>query len=188
MTLEQFEALSPNSTDRLRLKFLVPLNSAMEEFGINTPLRIAAFMAQILHESGSFRYVEELASGKAYEYRKDLGNLDKAALKAAHAQGATTGRFYKGRGPIQITGYYNYRDCGKALDLDLVNNPVILTDPLNGCRAAAWFWSTRKLNALADEREFKRITRVINGGYTHLKEREANYLLCTAVLGCSDAT
>lgn len=93
---EQLEDMIPYASDALRDKYLSPLNKAMEEFEINTTLRIAAFIAQITHESGSLHYVEEIASGSAYEFREDLGNLEPEALKAAHAKGTTTGKFYKG--------------------------------------------------------------------------------------------
>lgn len=188
LTLEQLEAIAPQSSDRLRLKFLSPLNAAMAEFNINTPKRIAAFLSQVLHESGNFRYVEEIASGKAYEYRKDLGNLHPKALEAAHKKGTTTGRFYKGRGLIQITGFYNYQQCGSALGLDLINDPVQLTDPLLACRSAAWFWATNGLNELADTGDFKRITRIINGGYNGLADREQHFFICRQVLGLPTLT
>lgn len=184
ITLEQFEQAVPDSTDRLRAKFLTPLNIALAEFEINTPLRIAAFIAQVAHESGNFRYVSELADGSAYEYRKDLGNLKPEALAAAHACGTTTGKFYKGHGPIQITGYNNHKACGEALGLDLVNEPMLICEPLNGCRAAGWFWKTNNLNPLADKGEFKRITKKINGGYNHLAERERNYDICKIAFNC----
>lgn len=181
---EQLEQMLPYATDRLREKYLSPLNAAMEEFDIDTPLRVAAFIAQIAHESGSLQYVEEIADGSAYEFRKDLGNLEPEALAAAHAKKTTTGRFYKGHGILQITGYFNHRECGKALGLDLVNNPKLLTEPLNACRSAAWFWKTHGCNELADNQEFGRITRVINGGTNGATERVKFYSICKKALNC----
>ena len=154
-------------------QFVQPLNDAMDEFDINTPARQAAFLAQLAHESGSFRYMEELANGSAYEGRHDLGNDKPEAISAAAAHGTTPGRFYKGHGPIQITGYDNHRQCGEALGLDLVNSPVLLTLPEHGCRAAGWFWKTRGCNELADSGKFEAVTRRINGGLNGLTDRMA---------------
>jgi putative chitinase len=182
LTVEILHKIMPNSTFANNTKYLPFLDSAMSEFNINSTPRIAAFLAQIAHESGSLHYVEEIASGAAYEKRSDLGNLRKEALAAAHAKGSTTGRFYKGRGLIQITGYDNYLKCGKALSLDLVDNPQLLVNPENACRSAAWFFDTHGLNGLADLGEFKQITRKINGGYNGLKERELFYAAAQSAL------
>lgn len=184
LTEDQLKGMIPLASSKLREKYLSPLNSAMEKFEINTSLRVAAFIAQITHESGSLQYVEEIADGSAYEFRKDLGNLEPEALAAAHAKKTTTGRFYKGHGLIQITGYFNHRECGKTLGLDLVNNPQLLTEPANACLSAAWFWKTRGCNELADNQEFGRITRVINGGTNGATERVKLYANCKKVLGC----
>lgn len=134
-------------------RFWQHLESAMEEFQINSPARQAAFLAQIGHESGQLRYSEEIASGEAYEGRADLGNTE-----------VGDGKRYKGRGLIQITGRANYAACGDALGLDLIGEPDLLQDPQNACRSAAWFWKTHGLNQLADGGNFERITRKINGG------------------------
>lgn len=178
--------LVPNATDAAIHTFLDPLNAAMQEFRIaDFPLRIAAFLAQIAHESGSFRYVEEIASGSAYEKRKDLGNTQPEAIKAAKAKGTTPGRFYRGHGLIQITGYFNHKACGEALGLDLVNNPKLLTKPIHAARSAAWFWKTHGLNELADKKDFREITRKINGGYNGYAERVAWYEICKNELQCN---
>ena len=182
ISIEQLEKMAPFATDKARIAILTPLNEAMNEFNINTPSRIAAFMAQIIHESGSFKYTSEIADGSAYENRKDLGNLLPEALEAAHKAGTSTGKFYKGHGFIQITGFYNHRDCGKALGLDLVNQPELLCEVKNACRSAAWFWNIHNLNSYADVGLFGKITSVINGGSTSSTERLANYARCKKVL------
>jgi putative chitinase len=89
---------------------------------------------------------------------------------------------YKGHGPIQITGRANHTACGKALGLDLVNNPTLITEPPNAFRSAGWFWDTRGLNALADLRLFKAITKKINGGLNGLQSRMAYYEVTKRVL------
>ena len=125
---------------------------AMVEYDITTLFREAAFIAQLAHESGEFRYVRELASGAAYEGRKDLGNTEPG-----------DGVKYKGRGLIQITGRSNYRDCGDALGLPLIDEPDLLETAGPACRSACWFWGSRGLNEMADNHDFLGISVKING-------------------------
>lgn len=173
----------PNTKSTTIDKYLDGINQTLTKYSINTPLRIAAFLAQVAVESGSLFYVEEIASGSAYENRKDLGNLEPEALEAAHKHGATTGKFYKGHGFIQITGYFNHKSCGEALGIDLVNNPKLLCQSPYSALSAGWYWNSRKLNALADAKEFRKITKIINGGYNGLSERELFYYRNLALLG-----
>lgn len=140
--------------------FIDPLNAAMEEFEINTPLRIQMFLAQIGHESGELRYVLEMATGEAYEGRKDLGNIQPG-----------DGKRYKGRGLIQITGFNNYLALQLALDVLCVDHPDILETPVNACRSAAWFWKTHGCNELADADNFIAVTKKINGGTNGMASR-----------------
>ncbi len=150
---------------RLRAAGLLPhLNQALAEFAVNTPNRIAAFLAQIAHESGELRYFEELASGEAYEGRADLGNVQ-------HGDGVR----FKGRGPIQITGRSNYRKAGAALRLDLERDPRRASDADVGFRIAGWYWKAHGLNDLADLNAFDTITRRINGGLNGKAQRDAYY-------------
>ena len=149
------------------------LNGAMERYEINTPARIAAFLAQVAHESGGFRYVREIASGRAYEGRKDLGNVYSG-----------DGVRFKGRGLIQITGRANYQRLAADLQLDgLLQNPQWLESDKWAVWSAAWFWDKTGLNALADEGLFKQITRKINGGYNGLEDRYKYYERAKRVLG-----
>ena len=172
VTLEQLAEIMPEGKKRLP-DFIEPLNAAMAEFKINTPERIAAFLAQIAHESGRFRYMQELASGAAYEGRADLGNTEPG-----------DGRRFKGRGPIQITGRANYRSCSLALygDERLLEVPDLLEDPADGCRAAGWFWQSRGLNMIADSGDFDRITRRINGGQNGRADRLAVWAVAKRVM------
>jgi len=171
MTLDELKKIVPYAGNRATT-YLEPLNQAMQEFQIDTPLRQAAFVAQCAHESGSLRYVKEIASGEAYEGRKDLGNIYPG-----------DGVRYKGRGLIQITGRRNYLDCGLCLGVDLVSSPELLETPELACRSAAWFFQTKGCNELADKEDFLRVTRVINGGTNGYKERLAFYERAKEVLG-----
>lgn len=147
------------------------LNEYCTKYEINTPLRLAAFLAQVGHESGRFRYSEELAKGYAYEYRRDLGNTHKG-----------DGVKFKGRGLIQITGRYNYETISKDLGIDFVNNPTLLSSPEYAVLSACWYWDKHKLNALADLGHFRDITKKINGGYNGLEDREKLYAKCKRML------
>ncbi|MDN7139414.1 glycoside hydrolase family 19 protein [Pseudomonas sp. JQ170] len=169
MTLEQLAAVFPN----VRLNagvFLPALNQAMTRWEINTPRRVAAFLAQVGHESGQLRYVKELGSER-YLSRYDTGSLALRLGNTTEADG--DGQLYCGRGLIQITGRNNYRACSVALfgDDRLLDQPQLLEQPQWASESAAWFWHSRGLNQLADRGEFNRITRHINGGLNGLEER-----------------
>lgn len=135
----------------------------MASYGIlDTPLRLAHFMAQVAHESGGFRYMEEIASGSAYEGRADLGNTQPG-----------DGRLFKGRGPIQLTGRANYRLFGRELGIDFEQHPEIVALPSIGLLVACHYWQKRGLNALADADDVLAITKRINGGQNGLDDRKA---------------
>jgi len=162
LTLQQLQLIMPAAT-RASL-FLEPLNAAMQEFGIDTRLRMAAFLSQIAHESGQFRFMEELASGAAYDNRADLGNTNPEAIRIAAAHGSTPGRFWKGHGPIQITGYLNHLAAMMALQIDCVEQPRLLCEPVHGCRAAGWFWKVNGLARWADAGDIDGVSDVVNRG------------------------
>ncbi|WP_095180616.1 glycoside hydrolase family 19 protein [Pseudomonas sp. Irchel 3F6] len=154
--------------------FASALNLAMDRYQINTPLRMAAFIAQVGHESGQFRYVRELG-GDQYLSKYDTGTLAKRLGNTPEADG--DGQKYRGRGLIQVTGRDNYYACSKALfgDDRLLRTPELLEQAEWACKSAAWFWSSRNLNALADAGDMRGITRRINGGYNGLEERMEFY-------------
>ena len=155
--------------------FVPVLNAAMVHYQIIGPKRVAAFIAQIGHESGQLRYVKEIwgptAAQAKYEGRKDLGNTV-----------AGDGSKYRGRGLIQITGRANYMACGEALGLDLIKQPELLEKPQHACMSAAWFWATKGLSTLADAGQFDKITQRINGGQNGAADRQALYARALKVL------
>lgn len=129
----------------------------------DTPLRLAHFLAQVGHESGGFRHMEELGGSvyfARYDGRADLGNTEPG-----------DGARYHGRGPIQLTGRANYRRFGAMLGFDLEAHPEIAAMPAIGVLIAAAYWSDRKLNALADADDVRAITRRINGGLNGFDDR-----------------
>ncbi|OCZ69992.1 glycoside hydrolase family 19 protein [Acinetobacter pittii] len=130
---------------------------------LHNELRFAHFIAQLAHESGNFRYMEEIASGAAYEGRKDLGNII-----------AGDGVRFKGRGPIQLTGRENYQKYGRALGIDFESHPELVAIPSIGLLVACKFWVNNGLNELSDRDDILTITRRINGGKNGLNDRKSN--------------
>ncbi len=186
MTIGQIKEAACASTTSAA-KFAPYINEACNKFNINTPARQLCFLAQVGHESGSLFYTEELASGAAYEGRKNLGNTQPG-----------DGVRFKGRGLIQITGRANYKSVGDALGIDLIKNPAMLGGKnANNCTpeqlrnaalSAAWYWNSRNINAIADNidlskpinkgknlENFVLITKKINGGTNGLNDRINRY-------------
>lgn len=164
MTANQLKHLAIYATDANIVLYTPLLNQYMREYNICGKLREAAFLATIIHESGSFRYTREIASGKAYEGRKDLGNIHMG-----------DGIRFRGRGLIQITGRSNYEQISKALGVDFVANPELLEQPKWAVKSACWWWYSRNLNRLADMGKFREITKIVNGGVNGLVDRERWY-------------
>jgi hypothetical protein len=127
LSVDKLRKIMPNLSSSKANNFIGPLNKAMNEGKITTCPRIAAFLAQLAHESGQLVYWEELASGRAYEGRRDLGNTHPG-----------DGVRFKGRGPIQLTGRNNYRAAGKALGLNLEANPKLVSTTDVGFRTTIW--------------------------------------------------
>ena len=142
---------------------LLALNNTLNKYEIDTPLRICHFLAQTGHESDGFNTTEEYASGADYEWREDLGNIYEG-----------DGVRYKGRGLIQLTGRVNYREFGLYLKMyDLEACPELVAKPELACDSSGWFWSSKNLNVLADQDNFDKITRTVNGGTTGYDDRLA---------------
>ena len=174
VTTQQLLQILPNAGPVAGV-FVPVLNTAMNRYQIVGPKRVAAFIAQIGHESGQLKYVKEIwgptAAQMRYEGRADLGNTQPG-----------DGSKYRGRGLIQITGRANYEACGEALGLDLIKQPELLEKPQHACMSAAWFWATKGLSTLADEGKFETITRRINGGLNGLADRQMLYARALKVL------
>ena len=178
--------------------WLGPLNDAFAEWEIDTPQRMAAFLAQIAHESRNLQNLEEnlrysakrlrevwpkrfpdAATAEAYAGNPEkLANRVYAGRMGNGDEASGDGWKYRGRGLIQLTGRSNYAACKAALDLDVIRTPDLLLEPAGAARSAAWFWSSRGLNQLADhepgdddEQDFTRITTIINGGKLGLSAR-----------------
>ena len=163
---------------KLRL-YLPPLNLAMQACEVNTMLRTAAFIAQLAHESGEFRWMEEIWGPTDAQRRYEPPNA--LAAKLGNTQ-AGDGKRFKGRGPIQITGRFNYAKYGGLLGIDLIADPPRAAAPEVAFATAGLFWKTNGLNELADAQQFVTITRRINGGTNGLADRQQYYAKAQAVL------
>jgi len=185
---------------RLPKSVIDQIPSVIETFKINTPLRLAHFLAQCAHESGNFKatvenlnysakslravfgkYFPDDTTAKLYErkpekianivYANRMGNGDKASGE---------GWKYRGRGYIQLTGKTNYSAFDKSVPEDILANPELVATkyPL---LSAAWFWNSRNLNTLADNGKsdavVTQITKKINGGTHGLADRLSKFKL-----------
>ena len=209
ITLAQFKKFAPNT--KYAQQWYDTLFGAQSEFGgkslldeyqINTPKRVAAFLAQCGHESGGFVFVSEnlnySASGlmrvfpkyfptlelaKQYErnprkiasrvYANRMGNGDEASAE---------GFAYRGRGILQLTGKDNYFWFAASLDITPAEAAEYLETFEGAAQSACWFWETNKLNRFVDGNDFKGLTRAINGGFIGLADREHHYEIALAML------
>lgn len=144
--------------------FVKALNEHGDEYEINTYLRLVHFIGQCAEETGGFNRLGEMGGTayftQHYEGRKDLGNTQPG-----------DGAKFKGRGPIQVTGRFNYTAAAKASGLDLVNHPELAEDPYVGTVISMWWWWNAKVNQFSDKDDTKGETRRINGGYTNYDTR-----------------
>lgn len=183
MTPEQLQAATSCTQERAYL-FAPHLTVACETYLINTPKRLAAFLAQIGHESGALRYLREIwgptEAQLRYEGRKDLGNTEPG-----------DGQRYLGRGLIQTTGRFNYARTRDALRKvvtgvpDFEAEPQALEEPYWAAMSAAQYWDSRTCNALADAGDFEGITRKINGGLNGQPDRLARWARAAKALGAA---
>src|SRR5580693_4825459 len=136
------------------------LAATLGQYAINTPLRLAHFIAQTCHESDGYCTTEEYASGAAYEGRRDLGNTEPG-----------DGRLFKGRGLIQLTGRANYEAAGRRLQLPLVANPDVAAVPATSLLIACDYWKQRDINTPCDRDDIITVTRRVNGGLNGIESR-----------------
>lgn len=194
LTYDQLLAINGNKNPEMCKYYVDALNKVLPEYKITTKLRLCHFLAQILHESGNLKYKSENLNYSAKALRSVFGKYfktDEIANQYARKPEKIANRVYanrmgngdeasgdgwlrRGRGLIQLTGTNNYKDCAKALNIDLINNPdLILSNPEVCVKTACWFWNKNNLNTFADNDDIKTITKRINGGYNGLEDRES---------------
>lgn len=165
----------------------------MDAAGITDPKERAMFMAQMDHESGGFRSMEENLKYSAdglmktfprhyksmADAQRDAGNPEAIANRVYGGRlgntGAGDGYKFRGRGMIQLTGKANYEEAGKALGLDLANNPDLAADPDVAAKIATWYWQSKGVGQAARQGDVTSATRRINGGVNGLADRQAKY-------------
>jgi len=166
ITTDQLLRIAATSRFKSNIAALTPgVNETFDKYQINTKLRMAHFLAQVMHESGGFRWLREIwgptAAQRGYEGRRDLGNTQSG-----------DGHRFMGRGLIQLTGRHNYQRFSKDLGVDFVSNPQLVEKPPYAIIVAGWYWNSRGLNKWADQDNVRQVTRLINGGYNGLRDRE----------------
>lgn len=173
------------------------LNDVLPKNNINTPERVAAFIAQCGHESGGWRVFSEnlnysaagldavfgkyfkRAGRNANSYARNpekIANIVYANRMGNEDESSGDGWKYRGRGPIQITGKNNYSAFAKESGIDVVSNPDLIAEDKDvALKSAIWFWNKNNLNKYADIGDITRMTRIINGGYNGLEDRIDKY-------------
>lgn len=170
ITPANIKAMSPTAAERI-IRGIVDNQQLIFDGGIDTPLRLSHFMAQLAHESAHFRVTLEFASGQAYEGRSDLGNTQ-----------AGDGPRYRGRGLIQTTGRANYREAREDIRGLIPDAPDFEADPAKfeefpwALLSAVSYWRRRNINRLADRDDLIAVTKRINGGKNGLADR-SRYLV-----------
>lgn len=212
MTLQELVKAASISED-LAAVWISPLNRAFLEYSIDTPLRQAHFIAQVGHESNSFKSLREnlnysvegllktfsrsrISESDAKRYgRTDKQPADQEmianivyggdwGLKNLGNMQAGDGWKYRGAGLIQLTGRANFVKANKALNFDLVNRPErVAEDNLIAALAAGWFWEENGLNISADKDDVLAITKKINGGTNGLDDRKQRLVVAKRALG-----
>jgi putative chitinase len=195
LNLEQLKQL------HIAEQWLDPLNSTFGRFDISTPIRQACFIGQVAHESGGFKFlVENLnykkeALQKIWPKRFDaakaeacqrnprmIANVVYSGRMGNRDEASDDGWRFRGRGCIQLTGHANYFHAGQALGVDFVMEPDLVATPQYAMLTAGWFWDTHKLNQFADARDYKGMTKKINGGFIGLDDRVKHIEEALAIL------
>ena len=179
------------------------LEQALPDYDINTPHRVAAFIAQCAHESGGFRALKENLNYRAVTLRKvfpkyfpndEIANqyAGKPEMIASRVYGGRmgngpeeTGDGYKycGRGLIQLTGKQNYQNFADSIETAVEDVPEYLQTFEGAVQSACWFWEANNLNQFADNGDILTMTKRINGGTIGLEDRKKHYEHALHVLG-----
>ena len=190
ITLEQLCNFFEDTDDFVLKNFVDPINKVIEDFDINTPNRIAMFLAQVGHESGGLTKLHENLNYKParllqifpkyfkdvdpedYDTPEKIANRVYSSRMGNGDEESGDGYRFRGRGAIQLTGRSNYTACGEDLEVDLINNPDWLETPEGAIMSAAWFWDQHDLNAYADASDVIAVTKKINGGTIGIEDRK----------------
>ena len=179
------------------------LEQLLDDYDINTPLRVAHFIAQCAHESGNFVFIKENLNYKAASLRKIFGKYfptDELAAQYAVLPEIIANRIYAnrmgngdeasgegwryhGRGLIQLTGKDNYTFFAGSLDISVEDAAAYMETFEGAAQSACWFWEQNNLNRFADANDVKGLTKAINGGYIGLEDRQSHTEHALHILG-----
>jgi putative chitinase len=201
MITESVLVMSQTCTPAMAEKWAIPLQFVCDKYEINTPERVAGFLAQTGHESGGFRFTSEdlhyraealtrvwpsrfppgIAESYAMQPEK-IANRAYADRMGNGNEASGDGWKYRGRGLIQLTGADNYASFSLDADNEALSDPDSVAEPELAALSAGWFWSKNGLNALADAKDIVGMTRRINGGTNGLDDRQMRYSRLISVL------
>lgn len=203
VTLDLLKQIAPKTKITTLEKYVEPLNQVIEHYELNTPQRLAAFLAQIGHESGGFNFVKENLNYSAASLMKvfkkyfptqelanqyhrqpeRIANRVYANRMSNGDEASGDGWRFCGRGLIQLTGKHNYTRFAKSLGISLDEAVQYLETTEGAVVSAAWFWDENNLNPIADSGDFVKLTKRINGGTIGLADRKHHYELAIEALG-----
>jgi putative chitinase len=203
LTSSQFKKLFPNCKDPDG--WVDAMTEVFPKYDIDTPERVASFIAQCGHESGGWRTFSEnlnysaksldavfgkyfVRGGRnAEEYARKPEKIANVVYANRMDNGDTNsgdGYRYRGRGPIQLTGKANYASFASDMDVDVLSNPdQVAEDKTVALMSAIWFWNKNKLNQYADSGDIKTMTKRINGGYIGLEDRIHHWKQALEMMG-----
>ena len=188
--------------DLAHAEALIPgMEAAIRTAELNTPERLAAFIAQCGHESDGFRFFEENLNYQAaslirtwpthfneenaneYAHKPEkIANRAYANRNGNGSEESGDGWTYRGRGAIQLTFKENYEECSRDLGFDFIANPDAVSTPEGALLTAGWFWKRKKLNHHVDNNDFVALTKAVNGGTIGLEDRMARYEHAMSIL------
>lgn len=184
ITLEQLKDITPSTSEEGLKTFLPHLNTYLPKYGIDTPIEVVSFLAQVLHESGGFKFMREIwgPTPAQLRYERDFSQPWPETIKGRRNWLATQlgnsfrgdGRKMAGVGPIQITGRFNLTRMSREMfgDLRLLQNPDILTTPEFGIQSACIYWTWRRLDRFDDDKSILEETIRVNGGKNGMVDRQ----------------
>jgi putative chitinase len=201
MITESVLVMSQTCTPAMAEKWAIPLQFVCDKYEINTPERVAGFLAQTGHESGGFRFTSEdlhyraealtrvwpsrfppgIAESYAMQPEK-IANRAYADRMGNGDEASGDGWLYRGRGLIQLTGKNHYADFSLSANNEALVKPDLVAEPELAALSAGWFWSRNGLNELADNRDIVGMSRRVNGGTNGLDDRQMRYSRLISVL------
>jgi len=182
LTIDQLKIVSPHMAHNPNTcEDLFPhLLDAMEKACVNTDLRVAMFVAQTLHETGEYRYFQEIWGPTPQQLKYEPPS--ELATRLGNTEPGD-GKLFKGHGAIQLTGRANHKHCGDVLGVDFIKNPELAASKEWAFRVAGWFWDLHELNTFCDTENLLEVTKRINGGTNGLESRQTYYERAKQALG-----